>query len=75
MEAFRATASFEDARIATIDGIRADWSDGWGLVRASNTSPALIFRFDADSSRSLERIKQAFRQRLLAVDRNLALPF
>jgi phosphomannomutase/phosphoglucomutase len=75
MEAFRASASFEDARIATIDGIRADWSDGWGLVRASNTSPALIFRFDADSSRSLERIKQAFRQRLLAVDRNLALPF
>ena len=75
MEAFRASATFDDARITTIDGIRADWSDGWGLVRASNTSPALIFRFDADSHRSLERIKQAFRQRLLAVDRNLALPF
>ncbi|NID16745.1 phosphomannomutase/phosphoglucomutase [Luteibacter yeojuensis] len=75
MEAFRASATFEDARVTTIDGIRVDWSDGWGLVRASNTSPALIFRFDADSSRSLERIKQAFRQRLLAVDRNLPLPF
>ncbi|MGE7137891.1 phosphomannomutase/phosphoglucomutase [Luteibacter sp. NPDC031894] len=75
MEAFRASATFEDARVTTIDGIRADWNDGWGLVRPSNTSPALIFRFDADSAKSLERIKQAFRQRLLAVDRSLALPF
>ena len=75
MEAFRASATFEDARVTTIDGVRVDWNDGWGLVRASNTSPALIFRFDADSGRSLERIKQAFRQRLLAVDRDLVLPF
>jgi len=75
IEAFRASATFEDARITTIDGIRVDWPDGWGLVRASNTSPALIFRFDADSAKALERVKQAFRQRLLAVDRNLVLPF
>lgn len=75
MEAFRASATFDDARITTIDGIRVDWPDGWGLVRASNTSPALIFRFDADSTKALERIKQAFRQRLLAVDRAIPLPF
>lgn len=75
MESFHAAASFDDARVTTIDGIRVDWPDGWGLVRASNTSPALIFRFDADSGKSLERIKQAFRQRLLAVDQNLPLPF
>ena len=75
MESFSAVSSFEDARVTTIDGIRVDWPDGWGLVRASNTSPALIFRFDADNAKSLERIKQAFRQRLLAVDRNLPLPF
>ncbi|MET0617805.1 MAG: phosphomannomutase/phosphoglucomutase [Luteibacter sp.] len=75
MEAFRAGATFDDARVTTIDGIRVDWPDGWGLVRASNTSPALVFRFDADSGKALERIIEAFRQRLLAVDRNLPLPF
>jgi len=52
-----------------------DWPDGWGLVRASNTSPALMFRFDADTTKALERVKQAFRQRLLAVDPKLVLPF
>jgi phosphomannomutase/phosphoglucomutase len=75
MEAFRAGAPFDEARVTTIDGVRVDWPDGWGLVRASHTSPALVFRFDADSGKSLERIKQAFRQRLLAVDRDLPLPF
>jgi phosphomannomutase/phosphoglucomutase len=75
MDAFRASATFDDARVVTIDGVRVDWPDGFGLVRASNTSPALIFRFDADSAKSLERIKQAFRQRLLAVDKGLVLPF
>src|ERR1700712_105167 len=61
IEAFRASATFEDARLTTIDGIRVDWPDGWGLVRASNTSPALMFRFDADTTKALERVKQAFR--------------
>jgi phosphomannomutase/phosphoglucomutase len=75
MEAFRDSATFDDARITSIDGIRVDWPDGWGLVRASNTSAALIFRFDADSGKALERVKQAFRQRLLAVDKGLVLPF
>lgn len=75
MEAFRASATFDDARVTTIDGIRVDWPDGWGLVRASNTTPALVFRFDADNGKALERIKQVFRLRLLAVDRSLALPF
>ena len=75
IEAFRTSATFDDARVTTIDGIRVDWPDGWGLVRASNTSPALVFRFDADTAKALERVKQAFRQRLLAVDRSLVLPF
>ena len=75
MEAFRASATFDDARVVTIDGVRVDWPDGFGLVRASNTSPALIFRFDADTPKTLERIKQSFRQRLLAVDKGLVLPF
>lgn len=75
IEKFLAAAKFEGARIATIDGLRADWPDGWGLVRASNTTPVLVLRFDARDSEALERIKEAFRVQLLAVDPGLALPF
>ncbi|MFY2762701.1 phosphomannomutase/phosphoglucomutase [Arenimonas sp. MALMAid1274] len=75
IEKFVAQAKFDGARIATIDGLRADWPDGWGLVRASNTTPVLVLRFDAKDSESLERIKQAFREQLLAVDPGLELPF
>lgn len=72
---FVAQASFEGAKISTIDGIRADWSDGWGLVRCSNTTPCLVLRFDADDETALARIKETFREQLLAVDSGLNLPF
>ncbi|MCX7557557.1 phosphomannomutase/phosphoglucomutase [Xanthomonadaceae bacterium JHOS43] len=72
---FLAKASFEGAKISTIDGVRADWPDGWGLVRCSNTTPCLVLRFDADDETVLERIKQTFREQLLAVDPGLNLPF
>jgi len=52
-----------------------DWPDGWGLVRASNTTPVIVLRFDADSAEALERIQDAFREQLLAIDPDLALPF
>jgi len=68
-------AKFENARISTIDGLRADWSDGWGLVRASNTTPMLVMRFDAKDAEALTRVKQAFREQLLKVDSSLSLPF
>ncbi|WP_109124729.1 phosphomannomutase/phosphoglucomutase [Dyella sp. C11] len=75
MEAFRQKASFGDATITTIDGVRADWPDGWGLVRASNTTPVLVLRFDANNEAALTRIKKLFREQMLAVDRSLRLPF
>lgn len=75
MDAFRQKAAFEGARLTTIDGIRADWPDGWGLVRASNTTPVLVLRFDADTAPALERIQEVFRAQLLAVDPSLSLPF
>ncbi len=68
-------ADFGDARITTIDGMRADWPDGWGLVRASNTTPSLVLRFDADSEAALDRIQNIFRKQILAVDKDLKLPF
>jgi phosphomannomutase/phosphoglucomutase len=75
VERFRAAAKFEGARNSTIDGLRVDWPDGWGLVRASNTTPVLVLRFDADSQVALARIQGAFREQLLAVDPELKLPF
>ena len=61
VERFRSAAQFEGARLSTIDGLRVDFPDGWGLVRASNTTPVLVMRFDADSADALQRIQAAFR--------------
>ena len=67
-------AKFSDATINTIDGIRADFSDGWGLVRASNTTPILVLRFESDTEEGLARIKGVFKQQMLAIKDDLDLP-
>lgn len=68
-------ASFPGAQLTTIDGLRADFPDGWGLVRASNTTPSLVLRFEADTPEALGRIQEQFRSLLLAVKSDLTLPF
>ena len=68
-------SAFKDASIIDIDGFRVEFSDGWGLVRPSNTSPALVVRFEADNDAALQRIKEAFRGVLLAAKSDLQLPF
>jgi phosphomannomutase/phosphoglucomutase len=75
MQEFQEKAEFPDAHITTIDGIRADFSDGWGLVRCSNTTPCLVLRFDADNEDSLKRIQEEFRAQLLKLKPDLPLPF
>jgi phosphomannomutase/phosphoglucomutase len=75
MDKLRQQASFDDASLITIDGLRADWSDGWGLVRSSNTTPVLVLRFEADNAPALRRIQDVFRKQLLAVNAGLKLPF
>jgi phosphomannomutase / phosphoglucomutase len=75
VERFRASSRFEGARLSTIDGVRVDWPDGWGLVRASNTTPVLVLRFDGDNREALLRIQEAFRTQLLAIQPELKLPF
>ena len=72
---FVAMGDFDGARATTIDGLRADWPDGWGLVRASNTTPILVLRFEADTNEALVRIQEAFRARLLELDPGLSIPF
>ncbi len=75
IDQFQAQARFEDAKVSKIDGVRADFDDGWGLVRASNTTPILVVRFDAETKQALERIKNVFRSRMLAINPDLELPF
>ncbi len=69
------TGLVEGATIIDIDGIRADWPDGWGLVRASNTTPSLVLRFEGDDEAALGRVQEQFRKMLLTVEPGLKLPF
>ena len=76
MDEFIAEADFgADGSINTVDGIRVDFADGWGLVRPSNTTPYLVLRFEADTQESLERIQALFKQNLLKLDQSLEIPY
>ncbi len=75
VEELVARAQFPDAEVTVIDGVRADFADGFGLVRASNTTPVLVLRFEGDTAEALKRIQEAFREQLLAVKSDLKLPF
>ena len=58
-----------------MDGIRVDFADGWGLLRASNTSPALTARFEASTQEALDMIISEFREQVALVDSSLELNF
>ena len=75
VEALLAGDHFADAKRTTIDGLRVDFADGWGLARASNTEPSLVLRFEGVNDDALERIEEEFRRALLAIDPSLKLPF
>jgi phosphomannomutase/phosphoglucomutase len=66
---------FSGATLTTIDGLRVEYADGWGLVRASNTTSTLVLRFEADDGAALARIEESFRTLLLQLDPTLNLPF
>jgi phosphomannomutase/phosphoglucomutase len=61
--------------VKTVDGLRAEFDGGWGLVRASNTRPALSFRFQGDDQQSLDLIQALFRRVMSKVAPGLVLPF
>jgi phosphomannomutase/phosphoglucomutase len=70
------TARFEGAReVITIDGVRVEYADGFGLARASNTTPVIVLRFEADNEAALRRIQDDFRRVLKAAIPQAALPF
>jgi len=62
MEKLKKTANFNGGVLTTIDGIRLDYEDCWGLLRPSNTTPCLVLRFEADTVTSLKRISEEFRE-------------
>ena len=61
MEKLADNVNFEGAKITTIDGVRVDYENGWGLVRPSNTTPCLVLRFEADNQSTLDKIQQQFK--------------
>jgi phosphomannomutase/phosphoglucomutase len=70
------TAKFEGAtNLITIDGLRVEYADGFGLMRASNTTPVIVLRFEADNEQALKRIQAQFRDVIWNEAPNLALPF
>jgi phosphomannomutase len=59
VEKVMASAAFEaPAQVSTIDGVRVDWPDGFGLIRASNTTPVLVLRFEGHTPEALHRIER-----------------
>ena len=62
-------------RVLTIDGVRADYDDGFGLARASNTSPVIVLRFEGDTKQALTRIQEEFRKVLQPLKPGSPLPF
>jgi len=74
--ALQKSARFDQPReVITIDGLRVEYADGFGLARASNTTPVIVLRFEADNAIALKRIQADFRRVLLAAKPGARLPF
>ncbi len=61
--------------ILTLDGVRVEYADGFGLARSSNTTPVIVLRFEADNAKALQRIQGDFKKQILAIKPDAALPY
>ena len=76
IDKLKAEGRFDGAEeIITIDGVRVEYKDGFGLARPSNTTPVVVLRFEADNAEALARIQDGFRQALTKVWPGIQLPF
>ena len=66
---------FSGAKITDIDGLRVDYAEGWGLVRASNTTPCLVLRFEGKTEKAMDDVQEKFREVLTSINKNIQLPF
>lgn len=75
MQRFSTEAHFPDGELIAIDGLRVEFPHGWGLLRASNTTPCLVARFEAQDQISLDTIQALFKTQLQEIDKRLVVPF
>jgi len=76
METLQKTAEFPGSReVITLDGLRVEYADGFGLARPSNTTPVIVLRFEGDNAEALKRIQEEFRRVIHAAAPSLDLPF
>ncbi|PAV25647.1 phosphomannomutase [Tamilnaduibacter salinus] len=75
VETLSESGDFGDGSVSGIDGVRADYPDGWGLCRASNTTPVLVLRFEAETDEALARIQGVFREQLQKAAPDIAVDF
>ena len=73
MKKFIKNAKFSNAEISKIDGLRADFKNGWGLIRASNTTPCLVMRFEANTENELKVIQNNFINEIKKIDSTLEI--
>ncbi len=74
--AMQANANFPGAdEVITIDGLRVEYPDGFGLARSSNTTPVIVMRFEAENPEALQRIQAALKAAVLAVKPDAQMPF
>ena len=69
------SVEFTDAELTLIDGVRVDYSNGWGLVRASNTTPCLVLRFEGKNKKAMATVQEKFREVLTSIKPDIKLPF
>lgn len=75
IEKLQQTADFDGAEYITLDGLRVEFADGWGLIRASNTTPYLVARFEAEDESALIKIQDRLREKLLCIEPALECGF
>ena len=75
MEELAEKINSDNAEVIDIDGVRIEYTDGWGLARPSNTSPYIILRFEGENEAALERIKSEFREAIKSVIPGADIPF
>lgn len=76
VDRLKAEGRFEGAReVITIDGVRVEFDDGFGLARPSNTTPVVVLRFEGDDTAALERIKRIFGEQIRKIKPEAKLPF
>ncbi len=75
MDKLKTEMNFQNAEVNSLDGLRISWPEGWALIRASDTTPNLVMRFEANNAEALEDIMLLFRNELLRILPKLSLPF